>query len=161
MSVPISWQFAPFSALSADALHRILALRADVFVVEQNCPYADPDVKDRVSHHLWAEDGRGEVVAVARVVPPGTSYDEPSIGRVATATTLRGTGLGRELMHRAILCAQQLYPGIDLVISAQHYLLRFYSDFGFQPEGDVYDEDGIPHIQMRKTSNLAPRASNQ
>lgn len=152
MSVPISWQFAHFSALSADTLHRILALRADVFVVEQNCPYADPDPKDRVSHHLWAEDERGDVVAVARVVPPGTSYAEPSIGRVATAAAVRGTGLGRELMHRAIYHAQQLYPSADVVISAQHYLLRFYSDFGFQPEGDVYDEDGIPHIQMRKTS---------
>lgn len=153
MSARFSWQFAPFSELSANALHRILALRADVFVVEQNCAYADPDTKDRVAHHLWAEDEQGEVVAVARVVPPGTSYDEPSIGRVATASSVRGTGLGRELMHRGIHYAQQLFPGDDVVISAQHYLLRFYTEFGFQPEGDVYDEDGIPHIQMRKTSN--------
>ena len=56
-------------------------------------------------------------------------------------------------MHRAIHHAQQLFPGDDAVISAQHYLLLFYTEFGFQPEGDVYDEDGIPHIQMRKTSN--------
>lgn len=151
MAAAFSWHFAHFSTLSAEALHRILALRADVFVVEQNCPYADPDAKDRVSHHLWAEDERGEVVAVARVVPPGTSYVEPSIGRVATAAAVRRTGLGRELMHRALHHVQQLHPGSDVVISAQQYLLRFYSDFGFQPEGDVYDEDGIPHLQMRKT----------
>ena len=72
---------------------------------------------------------------------------------MATAAAVRGTGLGRELMHRAIHHAQQLFPGHDAVISAQHYLLLFYTEFGFQPEGDVYDEDGIPHIQMRKTSN--------
>jgi ElaA protein len=151
MAAAFSWHFAPFSALSAEALHRILALRADVFVVEQNCPYADPDAKDRVSHHLWAEDEQGNVVAVARVVPPGTSYAEPSIGRVATAAAVRRTGLGRELMLRALHHVQQLHPGDDVVISAQHYLLRFYAEFGFEPEGDVYDEDGIPHLQMRKT----------
>jgi ElaA protein len=159
MSVQISWQFAPFSALSADALHRILTLRADVFVVEQNCAYADPDTKDRVSHHLWAENERGEVVSVARIVPPGTSYLEPSIGRVATSAAVRGTGLGRELMHRAIMYAEQLYPDTDLVISAQLYLLRFYTEFGFQPEGEAYDEDGIPHIQMRKPKK--PETGNE
>jgi len=153
MPVAFSWQFAPFSALSAEALPRILALRAEVFVVEQHCPYANPDAKDRVSHHLWAVDEGGEVVAVARVVPPGVSYAEPSIGRVATASKVRGTGLGRELMDRALKHAAQCYPGADVVISAQHYLLRFYRELGFQTEGDVYDEDGIPHIQMRKTSN--------
>ena len=153
MAVPFSWHFAPFGSLSAYQLHHILSLRAEVFVLEQNCAYVDPDAKDRVSHHLWAEDEKGEVVAVARVVPPGTSYAEPSIGRVATSSSVRGTGLGRELMHRAIHGAQQLHPSADVVISAQHYLLRFYTDFGFQPEGEAYEEDGIPHIQMRKTSN--------
>lgn len=137
--------------MSAAQLHGLLALRADVFVVEQNCPYLDPDAKDRVSHHLWAEDSGGTVVAVARVVPPGVSYPEPSIGRVATSLSERGTGLGRELMRRAIAHAEALYPGSDLVISAQAYLLRFYHELGFRPEGDEYDEDGIPHVQMRKT----------
>ncbi|MGA1363306.1 MAG: GNAT family N-acetyltransferase [Schleiferiaceae bacterium] len=152
MASTISWQFAPFSVMSAAQLHGLLALRADVFVVEQNCPYLDPDSKDRVSHHLWAEDSSGTVVAVARVVPPGVSYPEPSIGRVATALSERGTGLGRELMRRAIAHAEALYPGHDLVISAQAYLLRFYRELGFRPEGAEYDEDGIPHIQMRKSS---------
>ena len=106
-----------------------------------------------VSHHLWAEDPRGSVVAVARVVPPGVSYPEPSIGRVATAMAHRRTGLGRELMRRAIAQTEELYAGRDLVISAQAYLQRFYEELGFRAEGDEYDEDGIPHVQMRKTSN--------
>lgn len=152
MASTISWQFAPFSVMSAAQLHGLLALRADVFVVEQNCPYLDPDSKDLVSHHLWAEDSGGTAVAVARVVPPGVSYPEPSIGRVATALSERGTGLGRELMRRAIAHAEELYPGRDLVISAQAYLIRFYRELGFRPEGAEYDEDGIPHIQMRKSS---------
>jgi len=153
MASTISWQFAPFSVMSAAQLHGLLALRADVFVVEQNCPYLDPDSKDLVSHHLWAEDSGGTAVAVARVVPPGVSYPEPSIGRVATALSERRTGLGRELMRRALAHAEKLYPGRDVVISAQSYLLRFYQELGFRPEGAEYDEDGIPHIQMRKTSN--------
>ena len=155
MAVPFSWHFAPFGSLSADQLHRILGLRAEVFVLEQNCAYVDPDAKDRVSHHLWAEDSQGQVAAVARVVPPGTSYPEPSIGRVATSSSVRGTGLGRELMKRALLEAERLYPGKELVISAQCYLEGFYADFAFVPEGEAYEEDGIPHIQMRK-----PVASN-
>ncbi len=155
MAVPFSWHFAPFGSLSADQLHRILGLRAEVFVLEQNCAYVDPDAKDRVSHHLWAEYSQGQVAAVARVVPPGTSYPEPSIGRVATSSSVRGTGLGRELMRRALLEAERLYPGKELVISAQCYLEGFYADFAFVPEGDPYEEDGIPHIQMRK-----PVASN-
>ena len=155
MAVPFSWHFAPFGSLSADQLHRILGLRAEVFVLEQNCAYVDPDAKDCVSHHLWAEDSQGQVAAVARVVPPGTSYPEPSIGRVATSSSVRGTGLGRELMRRALLEAERLYPGKELVISAQCYLEGFYADFAFVPEGDPYEEDGIPHIQMRK-----PVASN-
>ena len=155
MAVPFSWHFAPFGSLSADQLHRILGLRAEVFVLEQNCAYVDPDAKDRVSHNLWAEDSQGQVAAVARVVPPGTSYPEPSIGRVATSSSVRGTGLGRELMRRALLEAERLYPGKELVISAQCYLEGFYADFAFVPEGEAYEEDGIPHIQMRK-----PVASN-
>ena len=155
MAVPFSWHFAPFGSLSADQLHRILGLRAEVFVLEQNCAYVDPDAKDRVSHHLWAEDSQGQIAAVARVVPPGTSYPEPSIGRVASSSSVRGTGLGRELMRRALLEAERLYPGKELVISAQCYLEGFYADFAFVPEGEAYEEDGIPHIQMRK-----PVASN-
>ena len=124
-------------------------------MLEQNFAYVDPDAKDRVSHHLWAEDSQGQIAAVARVVPPGTSYPEPSIGRVATLSSVRGTGLGRELMKRALLEAERLYPGKELVISAQCYLEGFYADFAFVPEGDPYEEDGIPHIQMRK-----PVASN-
>ena len=152
MASLISWHFAHFSDLSAEQLHGLLALRADVFVVEQNCPYADPDTKDRVSYHLWASDAHESLVAVARVVPPGISYPEPSIGRVATAIAHRRTGLGRELMRRAMAQAEALYPGRDLVISAQAYLKRFYEELGFRPEGGEYDEDGIPHVQMRKTS---------
>ena len=124
-------------------------------MLEQNCAYVDPDAKDCVSHHLWAEDSQGQVAAVARLLAPGVSYPEPSIGRVATSSSVRGTGLGRELMRRALLEAERLYPGKELVISAQCYLEGFYADFAFVPEGEAYEEDGIPHIQMRK-----PVASN-
>jgi ElaA protein len=148
----MEWRLKAFDQLHPHELYALLALRSAVFVVEQNCPYADPDTKDRVSYHLWASDAHESLVAVARVVPPEISYPEPSIGRVATAIAHRRTGLGRELMRRAMAQAEALYPGRDLVISAQAYLKRFYEELGFRPEGGEYDEDGIPHVQMRKTS---------
>ena len=154
MAVPYSLHFAPFLSLSADQLHRILSLRAEVFVLEQNCAYVDPDAKDRGCYHLWAEDSQGQVAAVARLLAPGASYPEPSIGRVATSPKHRGIGLGRELMKRVLIEAERLYPGEELVISAQCYLEGFYADFAFVPEGEAYEEDGIPHLQMRRPGGL-------
>jgi len=143
MAVPYSWHFAPFLSLSADQLHRILSLRAEVFVLEQNCAYVDPDAKDRGCHHLWAEDAQGQVAAVARLLAPGASYAQPSIGRVATSSSVRGTGLGRELMKRVLLEAERLYPGKELVISAQCYLEGFYTDFAFVPRASPTKKTGF------------------
>ncbi|MEY2938392.1 MAG: hypothetical protein RL062_981 [Bacteroidota bacterium] len=129
--------------------HRALALRAQVFVVEQNCPYQDPDGKDLVSYHLLMESGE-ELVAYARLVPPGVSYDEASIGRVVTSKTVRGNGWGKALMDIAIQQTQKKFEVQEICISAQSYLLKFYSDLGFEAEGEEYLEDDIPHWKMRR-----------
>jgi ElaA protein len=140
--VELTWYERTFDALDVHQLYRILALRQRVFVVEQTCAYLDADGVDQASRHLWAERA-GDIVAYVRIVPPGVKYDEVAIGRVITAPEARGTGLGRELMRRAIAAA-----GSPIRISAQAHLEKFYGELGFARASDVYDEDGIPHIEM-------------
>src|SRR5688572_30821366 len=120
-----------------------MALRQRVFVVEQNCAYLDADGVDHVSRHLWAERGES-IVAYLRIVPAGVKFDEVSIGRVITAPEQRGGGLGRQLMKRGISAC----GAVPIRIGAQAHLETFYGELGFARASDVYDEDGIPHIEM-------------
>lgn len=129
-----------------------MRLRAEVFVVEQDCVYLDLDDKDVPSVHLYALHEAAEAGqparAVVRLVPPGISYEEPSIGRVAIDLKARGSGLGQELMERAIRACHRHWPGRGIRISAQQYLIGFYNRLGFETVGEGYLEDNIPHIQM-------------
>jgi ElaA protein len=144
----MDWQLKPFDALTSGELYSLLALRSDVFVVEQNCVYLDTDGLDSVALHLWLP-GTPHALAVARLLPPGSCYAEASIGRVATAGRVRRTGLGRALFQRALDEVAQRWPG-PVRIMAQSYLTKFYAEFGFLIQGDEFLEDGIPHFYMRK-----------
>ena len=137
------WHERAFDELTRDELYAILALRARVFVVEQNCAYQDVDGLDPRCRHLWAHD-RGEIVAYHRLIPAGVTYAEAAIGRVIVAQRMRGTGLGKELMRRGLAAA----GAVPVRLGAQAHLENFYTDLGFRRVSDVYDEDGIPHIQM-------------
>lgn len=128
-------------------LYKMLQLRHDVFVIEQNCIYRDMDEKDHNSYHLLAIDNK-EVVACCRLVMPGISYDEPSIGRVCSVKAKRMEGIGLDLMNEAMKACAELWPGQKIVISAQSYLEKFYTKFGFSAVGKPYLEDDIPHIKM-------------
>lgn len=139
---------SPFSSLSPKDLYELLQLRSDVFIIEQNCIYRDLDDKDYKCHHLMGRMETGELVACSRLVPPGVSYKEPSIGRVATALKYRKHQLGRKLMQRSIDEVKRLYPNQGIRISAQFYLVDFYNSFGFIVQGESYDEDGLEHIEM-------------
>jgi ElaA protein len=141
------WTWTRFEDLGVHGLYDILALRCRVFVLEQGA-YLDPDGFDACSWHLQGRDAQGVLQAYLRAVHPGRKYDEPSIGRVAVAPELRGSGLGRALMREGLArCAAQ-WPGRGVRISAQARLRRFYRELGFVPLGDEYPEDGIPHLQM-------------
>ncbi len=131
-------------------MYRILALRADVFVVEQNCAYQDLDGKDEHSLWVWAEDERGTVHATARLLPAGISYKEISIGRVCTSLQSRGSGLGKLLMKECLDQCEQIWGKQTITISAQEYLLKFYNELGFVEEGEMYSEDDIPHLKMKR-----------
>jgi ElaA protein len=144
----MEFQFKTFHALNAAELYEILQLRNEVFIVEQNCAYQDLDGKDEDSYHLTGRV-EGRMVAYARILNPGASYKEASIGRVVVSAKTRGKNYGLDLMIRAIEECCTLFKCDEIVISAQKYLLKFYNDLGFREEGDVYLEDDIPHIKMR------------
>lgn len=141
------WQWSSLGDLSAEQVYAVLAARVAVFIVEQNCAYQDLDGLDSDAEHLIAWSG-ADVAGYLRVLGPGTRFDDPSIGRIITTTAFRGSGLGRELVAKAIARARQRYPGQPIRISAQKYLEKFYGDFGFATVSEPYLEDGIPHVEM-------------
>ena len=147
----IRWQWKYFDELTADELYSILKVRQEVFVLEQNCLYLDADGKDRHSFHLTGHSDN-EIVAYARIVKPGISYAEVSIGRILSAKTARGTGSGKQLMVEAISRIEKEFGTSDIRISAQSYLEKFYRQFGFIPTGKEYLEDEIPHKEMLRKS---------
>lgn len=143
----LNWIYKPFNELTTIELYAILQLRSEVFVVEQNCVYQDIDGKDTKSTHLmaWHND---KLVAYTRLVPPGVSFTEASIGRVITSPFYRGLGIGITLLEKSIAHILVTYDTNKIRIGAQLYLKKFYEGFGFVAEGDEFLEDGIPHIEM-------------
>lgn len=137
----------PFEELTTIELYELLRLRSEVFVVEQNCVFQDMDDKDQKCYHvmIYSED---QLVAYSRLVPAGLSYDEMAIGRVITSPKARGKGLGKMVIQLAIDYCQQLFGPGAIRIGAQTYALDFYSALGFVAQGNVYDEDGIEHVEM-------------
>jgi len=130
--------------LDARTLYRILALRSEVFVVEQECVYLDPDGRDLEpdARQLWVERD-GTVVATLRLL---RDQDRARIGRVVTAPTARGGGVAAALVRRAI----ELAGDVDIVLDAQAHLADWYGRLGFVRDGAEFVEDGIPHVPMRR-----------
>jgi len=142
------WTCKTFQELSVDELYSLLRLRSDVFVVEQNCVFLDQDNKDQYCYHIMGWDGKN-LVASTRLVPKGVSYpDYHSIGRVVNSRDYRGLGLGKELMEYSIEKCIEHFGNGPIKIGAQLYLKKFYESLGFVQSSDIYDEDGIDHIEM-------------
>jgi ElaA protein len=143
----LKWKLNYFKELSTEELYTILQLRNEVFVVEQNCVYQDADSKDSISFHLSGWDGVN-LVAYCRILPPGVSYTEASIGRVVSSPQYRNKGYGKQLMNEAIIHTLAQFSCKTIKISAQLYLQKFYEQLGFVKLSDSYLEDNIPHIEM-------------
>nr|WP_136250546.1 GNAT family N-acetyltransferase [Ningiella ruwaisensis] len=143
----------PFNELTNSQLYQILALRSEVFVVEQACIYQDIDEKDRQAgvHHLLLLK-KDKLIGYARLLPPKISYPDPSIGRIVIAPGARGEGLGKLLIKASINHTQKLWPALPITIGAQSHLSLLYQSFGFKEISPHYDEDGIMHVDMQ----LAP-----
>ncbi len=150
--LPVTWSCKTFDALSNVELYQILAARAAVFVIEQNCVYQDADFADFNCFHLAAwlpgTDGRAILAAYVRLVPPGLKFAEASIGRVLTSQIVRRRKLGVSLMTRAIGECHARFGVAPIRIGAQKYLEHFYRRLGFVTVSELYHEDGIAHIEM-------------
>lgn len=159
----VSWTVVPAAGLDAPTLYAVLVLRAEVFVVEQECAYLDPDGQDlvegtrhllgRLPHDGTDDHGTGDdLVAYARVLAPDATHAAPRIGRVIVAGRGRGRRLGRALMERALRVCAEDHPGLPVELGGQAHLEAFYASLGFEP-GERYVEDGIPHVWMRRPAS--------
>jgi ElaA protein len=145
----LEWKIKRFETLSTQELYKLLQLRAEVFIVEQNCVYQDIDGKDEKALHLIGEDNC-EIVAYARLFKPNDYFEQASIGRVVVKETSRAKKLGHILMREAIQVIKTHFDERKITISAQLYLKKFYESHGFIQTSEMYLEDDIPHIEMRK-----------
>lgn len=152
MSSEIVWSCLRFDELSTEDLYRILQLRAEVFVVEQDCAYQDVDGYDHEALHVMGQlsgTAATSLVCYTRLLSPGTKYEGASISRVITKKSVRGGGFGKALMLKSLAFCKEHWPGKVITISAQQYLQQFYIELGFKTESEPYNEDGIPHIRMQ------------
>ena len=147
----MEWKCLDFEQLDVCTLYRLLKLRVDVFVVEQQCSYAELDgldIRPGTRHLLGRESDSGELVAYLRILPPGLVFPEVGLGRFVVAGTCRGKGVAHQMLDQAFCQVRQLWPGKDIRISAQVYVKAFYASHGFTPISREYVEDGIPHVDM-------------
>lgn len=146
----IIWIIKSFQELSARELYEILKVRQEVFIIEQTCYYLDADGNDDKALHIWAEKD-GQILAYCRVFDKGIKYPEASIGRVLTHPNFRNLKLGKTLMHFALNTIEAQFRTTKVRISAQDYLINFYSNFGFSDTRKKYLEDNIPHTEMLRS----------
>ena len=145
----IDIQIKTFDELSKQELYRILQLRSEVFVVEQDCVYQDIDGKDeKALHVIGVKENR--IIAYTRLFKPGDYFEKASIGRVVVTKDQRHYKYGNDIMKASIQGIKQYYNETYIKISAQAYLKSFYNNLGFQEVGEEYLEDDIPHIAMIK-----------
>ena len=148
-AAPLTWSDLAVADLDVTTLYDVLVLRSAVFVVEQECPYQDPDGLDLCegTRHVI---GRGTAIAAyARILAPDEERHTPRIGRVIVSGETRGQQVGR-LMERALASCEDHWPGRPVELGAQAHLAAFYGSLGFAPIGEPYDEDGIAHVHMRR-----------
>jgi len=145
----LEWKIKRFEQLTTLELYSLLQLRSECFVVEQNCVYQDIDGKDQKAFHLIGEVN-GQLIAYARLFKPNDYFEQASIGRVVVKQTHRDKKLGHILMREAILEIEKQFCETKITISAQLYLKKFYESHGFIQTSEMYLEDDIPHVEMKK-----------
>lgn len=143
----LEFKIKTFKELSLDELYAVLQLRSEVFVVEQNCVYQDIDAKDQKALHVLGFKN-GNLTAYTRLFKPGDYFEHASIGRVVVRQDERMYKYGYDIMKVSIEAVRTYFDETTIKISAQEYLVKFYSNLGFETVGTSYPEDGIPHVAM-------------
>jgi ElaA protein len=149
--VPAALHHAEPASLPFDLAYRILRLRVDVFVVEQQCAYPELDGRDLDPRTVWVwaadDEDENDVAATLRVL---TEPDRGArIGRVATRRDQRSAGTASRLMAYAL---DLIGPARAVSLDAQTYLAAWYERFGFARTGAEFFEDGIAHVPMARRS---------
>ena len=138
-----------FDEIEPLTFYKILRLRVDVFIVEQNCPYPELDGFDVDSgtRHIWITDEESPV-SYLRVLRE--SKEVHRIGRVVTSLHARQKGMGKSLIEHVISTTSGM-----LVLDAQAYLENWYEEMGFVANGEAFEEgcgrdvsSGILHVPM-------------
>ena len=146
----LSWSEVEGVELDVATLYDVLTLRSSVFVVEQTCAYQDIDGLDLAEGTVHVIGGTDAIAAYARVLAPDDQHSVPRIGRVIVAPEARGRQLARPLMERALATCARHWPDEAVELGAQAHLTGFYGGLGFEAVSEPYDEDGIPHVWMRR-----------
>lgn len=144
----LNWKFKHYKNLSLDELYDIIALRISIFVVEQDCPYQELDGKDKDAYHLIFKKDNEKIMGTLRVLSPGVSYDEVSLGRIVLHPDVRGKQFGHQMMHEAMGFVKSKFGDVSIKLSGQKHLEKFYNSHNFKSISKEYLEDGIPHILM-------------
>lgn len=145
--VSLEWSVKNLDEMKAGELYEMLKLRADVFVIEQDCIYPDMDNKDQKALHVIGKKN-GKVIACTRIFNAGDYFEEASIGRVVLEQSERRFGYGHTLISKSLQAIEEYFGKQTVKISAQEYLIKFYNKHGFKQVGEGYLEDGIPHVSM-------------
>ena len=137
-----------FDELSTTELYEILKTRAEIFVVEQDCPYQDLDDKDQAAIHIFSYNDKGRVSSCLRVFWKDEKEAVAQIGRVVTLE--HGTGLGGRLLHEGVKLAIEHFKAKKIYLEAQEYAKGYYAREGFEVVSEPFLEDGIPHVKMER-----------
>lgn len=140
----LTWTSKPFTQLTTIELFQAYKLRVATFVVSQNRIYQEVDDNDPIAYHVFAYDG-SQIVAYARVFK---EKDHVTFGRVVTAESHRGIGLGTDLMTQIMATIEAHFNGVPIEIEAQIQVAGYYQKFGFETVGDQFIFNSTPHIKM-------------
>ena len=140
-----------FDELSLNELYKIMQLRSQVFVVEQNCIYQDLDDIDKISYHLFIKGNNDTIKAYLRIFEK--DKDTAQIGRVVTDEKERKKGYATKLMEKGIQLIKNEMKKNKVYLEGQVYCKDLYLKLGFEIISDEFLEDGIPHYKMIKILN--------
>ncbi|MFT6748676.1 MAG: ElaA protein [Flavobacterium sp.] len=149
MQTTLEYKIKAFKELSITELYSLLQLRSLVFVVEQNCVYQDIDGKDQKALHVLGYENE-VLVSYTRLFNAGDYFENASIGRVIVHPDYRIKEYGHDLIRVSIAAITSNYQQEKITISAQLYLKKFYESHGFVQTSEMYLEDDIPHIEMKR-----------